>query len=182
MSGVNGTGIIQDLQKELTSEIAHTVNLTTHEKAGQLYDEAKNRLVDINHWHMWNNRVSARFTLFSQQGKKVQRTARQSDYFSIETIGAFPQTYLRVKDLEEERRPDGDVFTMWIDPIEGDDPDAKSGASDGSNFISISRIGRKVHVAYHYGTPFEKRSPVGSDKFVSEWKSLVYGVLEYKGL
>jgi hypothetical protein len=65
-------------------DIEHDVQASDENSARRLFTIARNRLLDVNHWHEVAGSPSARFMLSDPKGIEVNRTAELHDYFKID--------------------------------------------------------------------------------------------------
>lgn len=69
------------------SNTTHTVKTESQKEARALYQSAKTRLLDVNHWKDISGRQSAMFTLNDSHGHFVRRLAREGDLIRISIPG-----------------------------------------------------------------------------------------------
>lgn len=69
------------------SNTSHTVKTENQKEARALYQSAKTRLLDVNHWKDISGRQSALFTLNDSHGQFVRRLAREGDLIRISIPG-----------------------------------------------------------------------------------------------
>jgi hypothetical protein len=75
--------IVPQQQEGTKKDIDHSITAQSDEEAVELFNIARNRLVDVNHWHELCGITSANFTLTDASGKEVNRTAEEGDHFKI---------------------------------------------------------------------------------------------------
>jgi hypothetical protein len=97
--------IVPSQQKGGKKDIEHVVTTQDVNDAKKLFDIARNRLVDINHWDELCGKASAKFRLTDQNGNDINRTAEKDDYFKID---------LRAVGFEENK----DYDCLYIETIE----------------------------------------------------------------
>ena len=106
-------GDIVPPQREGTKkDIEHSVTTQDVNDARKLFDIARKRLMDINHWQEWSGQPTSTFRLTDQKGNEVNRTAEQGDYFKIDLPGpgsAEGEGYdwVHVEAIEELSDPNG---------------------------------------------------------------------------
>lgn len=201
-------GNIPEQEKGFSSDTVHACDTASVEKAMKLYDEAKSRLLDVNHWNIWSTGVTSRFTLTDANGRKILRQAQEGDFFRIDIPGPGPEAgegydWVAIEKIEEEKHTDQDSETlvMQVRPSPGPESNDRSPAhffeEDASSSFRVTRAGRKVVAAVHgrNETPNNKTESVADNvrnAFVAlgaaagfskmQWKNLVKGIIEYKGL
>lgn len=199
---------IPEQEKGVSSDTLHTMDMLSVEKAKQLYAEAKSRLLDVNHWDIWSAGVTSKFILADANGKRILRQARQGDYFKIDIPGPGPQSgqgydWVAIEKIEEVKRPDDDAETlvMQVRPSSGPESSDRSPAhffdEQATSSFRVTRTGRRVIAGVHG----RNESPNGHTGSVTDnlrnvimalgamagfskmqWKNLVKGIIEYKGL
>jgi hypothetical protein len=71
-------------------DIEHKVTATDEDDARKLFVIARNRLLDVNHWHDLAGALSAKFILTDHEGSNVSRTAEINDHFKIDLPAPGP--------------------------------------------------------------------------------------------
>ncbi|MBC9929521.1 hypothetical protein [Chitinophaga qingshengii] len=85
----------------------------SEEAAIVLYEVARRRLLDINHWHLLSGPLSGRFQLVTPAGALLNRRAQEGDYIRISLPGPRTQTgqgydWVQIEEiLSQERRYTG---------------------------------------------------------------------------
>lgn len=104
---------IVPLQQEGTKkDIEHIVTTQDINDARKLFDIARNRLVDINHWDQLCGQPSATFRLTDQEGNEINRTAEKGDYLKIDlpapgSAEGKGYDWVYIEAIEEISDPDG---------------------------------------------------------------------------
>ncbi len=108
-------------QKEGTKkDIEHTVTTVDDNDARKLFAIARNRLMDVNHWHDYSGGgISATFKLSDPKGKPLERTAEQNDLFKIDLPAPGPAEgrgfdWVRIEAIEEHIDPNGPQESIAI--------------------------------------------------------------------
>lgn len=100
-------------QKEgAKKDIDHTVVAADENDARKLFMIARNRLVDVNHWHQYAKPITAVFWLTDSNGNKVDRTVEKGDHFKIDLPGpgsveGSGYDWVRVEAIEDKSNADG---------------------------------------------------------------------------
>jgi hypothetical protein len=153
MQKKNYTGIVPPQQSGQQIDAESTVEGATVEEARELYNRAKNRLLDINHWQQLAGKLLASFQLTDAQGHEVNRTVQQGDYLKIDIPGPGSKSgegndWVRVEAVEE--RFEGDMESMGIRVRPTGNPGSETGdtshfynADSTSNF-TVTREGTRV--------------------------------------
>jgi hypothetical protein len=63
---------------------AYTVMLSSFEESRQRFQEARERLLDVNHWHQLAGPLSANFTLTDDVGHILDHKAQEGDHIRID--------------------------------------------------------------------------------------------------
>lgn len=200
--------IIPAKKEKSLNDTTHSVDLISSEKAKQLYDEAKSRLLDVNHWDKWCSRISAKFMLTDENGRPVNRKAQNGDYFKIDVASRGHASgkgsdWVKIEALEEETPADEDSNTFNMKVRSAGNPlnDSKNASCffdvDATSSFVITRAGRKVIAAVvSWNEKPKVKTGVISDNvrsaFMSidafagfsktQWKNLVIEIIAYKGL
>ncbi len=93
-------------------DIEHVVTTQDINDARILFDLARNRLLDINHWDELCGRASATFRLTDQEGNEINRRAEKGDYLKLDIPGPGSaegkgSDWVYIEALEEIIDPDG---------------------------------------------------------------------------
>ncbi|MES2702366.1 MAG: hypothetical protein V4649_06995 [Bacteroidota bacterium] len=148
-------------QKEgIEKNFAHTVTARTVADAEDWFVDAKNRLLDINHWKQSSEHLSAEFRLTDSHGKPVSRHAHKGDYIRIDLPGPGPVTgdgfdWVLVEAIEYDDYPDEHRETFAIRVRPADNPTVKKNdtahffSSDATSTFVIERKGKQISALYH---------------------------------
>src|SRR5687768_14768060 len=82
------------------------VELSTPEEAKTVFEVVKEKLRNVNEWHIVAGALSANFQLVDQTGEEVKRPAEKGDYFKIRIPGPGHPTdekydWVQVEELED---------------------------------------------------------------------------------
>jgi hypothetical protein len=77
--------IVPDQREGVQKNIEYVTEAVDENDARRLFILARNRLVDVNHWHEFS--TPARFQLTDSSGRELDRTAEKGDFFKI-NVGA----------------------------------------------------------------------------------------------
>lgn len=201
MEKKNYTGIVpgQHSGKEIDTE--KSVDCADEQEARALFDEARARLLDVNHWQEVAGKAMATFQLTDENGQEVQRTVQQGDYFKIDIPGPGSKSgegydWVRVESVEETEQPGVHSVGVRVRPAsnpQNKDEEVAHFYSDQStsNFI-VTREGNKVTASvYDRNTSTNDESGNVADAIRNttvgagaiaifsriQWKSLVEGLL-----
>jgi hypothetical protein len=120
------------------SNTEETVTLSGEAQAVQLYEIAKQRLLDVNNWEKLCGPGSADFKLTDMEGNDVQRTAEQHDHFKIDIPGPGTVTgegfdWVKIESIEEQSLNNGEAaVVMRVRPA----TNPKGGGNDVAHFFS----------------------------------------------
>lgn len=150
--------IIPPQQEGVEKNIVYTEDAVDTNDSRRMFLIARNRLVDVNHWHEFS---SARFQLTDASGDDVFRTAEGGDYFRISINIPGPvkgdgYDWVFVEAVEDHSDPGGTEEYMAIrvrpasNPADRSTEDIAHFFSEGStsSFV-VSRSGNTVTAAVH---------------------------------
>jgi hypothetical protein len=111
--------MIPDQESGTKKDIEHTVVTQDLNDARKLFDIARNRLVDVNHWDKLCGKASATFTLTDEDGNRLNRTAEQGDYFKIDlpapgSAEGKGYDWVLIEAIEEQTNPNGNKESIVI--------------------------------------------------------------------
>ena len=128
------------------------------EEAGQFYEIAKQRLLQVNDWQKWAGAATAHFQLTDANGAEVNRAVKEGDYFKIDIPGPGTITgdgfdWVKVEKIEETNADEGEQTAIQVRPASNPNNDRSDVAhffsdSASSSFI-VKRDGKKVTAAVH---------------------------------
>jgi hypothetical protein len=104
--------VVPTQQEGTKKDIEHVVRTEDVNDAKKLFDIARNRLMDVNHWDQLCGKVSAKFTLTDMAGNEIARTAEKGDYFKIDLPAPGPaegkgHDWVYIEAIEENTDPNG---------------------------------------------------------------------------
>jgi hypothetical protein len=197
MKKKNDTGIVpgQHTGKKIDTE--SVVDCDTEAAAKSLYQEAKARLLDVNHWHEVAGKALAVFHLTDATGQEVNRTVQQGDHFKIDIPGPGSTSgegydWVRVESVEETVDSIGIRVRPAPNPKNKDEEVAHFYSDQSTSNFIVTRAGSKVTASvYDRNTSTNEDSGnvadairnstvgAGAIAFFSkiQWKSLVEGLL-----
>lgn len=184
--------------------IEHTVSAADENDARQLFVIARNRLMDVNHWHRYSEGVSSKFQVTDAMGREVNRTVEVNDYFKIDLPGPGSAEgkgydWVHIEAIDDRPDPDGSKESISIRARPS--PNPQSTGENVAHFFKdrstssfvLQREGSRVTAAV-YGrneTPNTETSNVidkvrnvlvGSTAIAGlsnvQWKNLVKGLIE----
>lgn len=100
-------GIIPEQHAGTKTDIIASVTCESTEDAHQIYDEAKQRLLDVNNWHHLCGIVTATFKLTDETGRNVSGDAKTGYFFKIDIPGPGTLTgegydWVRIENIEND--------------------------------------------------------------------------------
>jgi hypothetical protein len=190
--------IIPENKEGTQTNTERSIEFATEEESKQFFQIAKKRLLDVNHWHKIAGNATADFQLTDEEGKPVNRTAKEGDHFKIDIPGPGSITgegndWVKIESIQE----DENYIGIRVRPASNPTNERKDIAhffndNSTSSFI-IKKEGKKI-TAGVYGRnekPNTKTETVvdkirnatvatgaisGFSKL--QWKSLVNGLIE----
>ncbi|MEO5599924.1 MAG: hypothetical protein ABIR06_03255 [Cyclobacteriaceae bacterium] len=87
--------------------------------AVSLFNIARTRMMDINHWDQLCGKASATFTLTDSNGSEINRTAEKGDYFKIDlpapgSAEGKGYDWVFIEEIIESNHPDGAYESIVI--------------------------------------------------------------------
>lgn len=91
---------------------AYSIMLPTLEDSKERYRLARQRLLDVNHWHDFAGPLSASFTLTDDTGREVDHPAREGDHIRINLPGPGSKTgngydWVAIEQIEDKATTSG---------------------------------------------------------------------------
>lgn len=171
-------------------DIVHALEAADENGARKLFLMARNRLVDVNHWHECAGAMSARFRLTNAHGLEVDRTAEKNDHFKINIPAPGPAEgsgydWVRIEAIEDKSDSHGKVecFAMRVrpssDPTEKGDNVAHFFKDESTSSFVVERNGTKV-VAAVYGR--NEVPNTDTTNIIDKVRNAVVGVTAIAGL
>jgi hypothetical protein len=121
--------IVPPQEEGSKKDIAHSVKALDENDARKLFDIARNRLVDINHWHTFSN--PAHFQLTDNRGRELNRTAEKGDFFKINIHAPGPvegkgYDWVYIEAIDDQSNPNGHTEHVAIRVRPASSPEIKS--------------------------------------------------------
>ncbi|GAA0552513.1 hypothetical protein [Chitinophaga japonensis] len=98
---------------------AFSIVLPSAEESRQRYRQAKERLLDVNHWHELSGALSANFTLTDEEGQPVDHTAQEGDHIRIDlpdpgSIAGRGYDWVAIEKIEDKSTASGNTAYVAI--------------------------------------------------------------------
>lgn len=196
------TGTVPGQYEGQQIDTESSVECKTMEEAQSFFETAKNRLLNVNHWHEVAGTLLAHFYVTDAGGEEVNRPVQKSDYFKIDIPGPGSKSgegydWVQVEAVDEVNEPAIQCIAIRVRPA----PNPKKTTNQVSHFYSeastsnfiVTREGKKLTAAIYdrnvspnkeANTPEDKvRNTVagaGAIAFFSkiQWKNLAEGLLK----
>lgn len=186
-----------------SSVTKYEMRLKDANEAASLYKRAQLRLLDVNAWHTFTGKGSAKFTVISQEGHETKQQPVEGNYLRI-NIPLVPHSssgeqyeWVIVEKIGEQVDPDPYTFIQvrpTVPPFYNANEVAHFFSKDATSTFSIEQKGNKV-IAQVNGRNEKPNKHVHSflnrirNMLVAffamiglnkpQWKSLVKGLLKY---
>jgi hypothetical protein len=128
------------------------------QKAKALFNIAKERLLDVNHWQELTGKMLADFQLTDQKGQHVEGPAQEGLLFKIDIPGPGSKAgegfdWARVEKIESYSSEDIDSIGIRVRPVANpttaDDSVAHFYSEESTSTFTVSREGTKVTAAVY---------------------------------
>jgi hypothetical protein len=162
------------------TDINWSVTADMIEEAEDFFVDAKNRLLNVNHWARYAGLANVSFSITDSHKHMVTRNARNADHILINTGKEdLPHDAYTVDALEYDDYPDTNVETFAIRMHPNSGLKDADGNSDNTATIVIERNMMQLSATYH-----ARNSPICANELWhglsnSTWLALVKGLLEY---
>lgn len=141
-------------------DIQHQVTFETYAEAGQLFEAAKQRLLNISHWREIIDGVSSDFQLVNNGGQDVDRPAQIGDHFKIHIPAPGPDSgngndWVRIEAIQDETDTKTDLQIASIrvrpaaNPQKPNQEVAHFFSEDSTSTFVVKRIGNMVSAEVH---------------------------------
>lgn len=199
--------IIPEQVKGSKSDTHHSVTLASIEEAKELFDMAKNRLLDISNWDKLCGPVSGKFMLTDELGNEIKTLARIGDYIKIDVPGPGSETgdgfdWVQIETIEEgNSENDTETLAMKVRPAANPANNQANTAhffkNDATSTFMVKRTGMVVTAEVHGRNELsnaDQQRPLDSLRNTlmalsamlglssSQWKLLVTGLVSLKKL
>lgn len=146
--------IVPHQHKGTEKNITHTVHAVDDNDARRLFMIARNRLVDVNHWHEWSS--PAHFHLVDKEGNPLDRTAEKGDMFAIDIKApgpreGFGRDWVFIESVDDHSDPDRSEEHMAIRVRPAPNPRSSETSNtahfftdDATSTFIVSRKGKDV--------------------------------------
>jgi hypothetical protein len=152
------TGSVPEQHEGEKIDTESSVVMKTAEEAKTFFDTAKNRLLDINHWHVLAGRLLAIFQLTDARGLEVNRPVQQGDFFKIDIPGPGSKSgdgydWVQVESVDEINKPDIQSVAIRVrpasNPQNATDKVTHFYASEATSNFIVTREGSKITAAIY---------------------------------
>jgi hypothetical protein len=185
----NKRSIVPSQKTGAKKDIEHIVMAADENDARKLFMIARNRLVDVNHWHEYSGSLSATFQLTDQYGKEVSRTAEKGDYFKINipapgSAEGHGFDWVSIEAIEDISNPDGDIERIALrvrpasNPKEKGENVAHFFNEDSTSSFVLERLGNRVKAAV-YGR--NETPNTSTSNLIDKVRNVVVGVTAILG-
>jgi len=141
------------------TDIVEEKQLSTEEEARALFLQAKQRLLDINHWEEISEGISASFNLTDNFGNLKTGVPKAGDYLKIDIPGPEPgaggdHDWVKVEAIEDYSAPDASQESVSVRVRPSHDPRMDEGTahffdSKATSSFVVKRENNKVSASIH---------------------------------
>ena len=149
---------IPQQQEGSESNTTATYDAADSQEATEMLKKMKQRLLDVNHWEKIAVMPSADFTLCDHFGRKVDRLAKEGDYFRINIPGPGNNKgdgfdWVQIQKIEERYSKDEDHILITVkpasDPTVPDNETTHFFSEEASSSFVVQRAGNKLTAAVY---------------------------------
>lgn len=121
MEDKDKSNIVPDQQTGKAIDASSTSELSEVEEAKAFFNQAKERLQNVNQWKDIAGTLSATFQVVDATGTEVQRNAQKGDYLKIDIPGPGTNSgegydWVQIEEVESTSLPDGERFAFRVRP------------------------------------------------------------------
>lgn len=179
------TGIVPPKEKGMSTSMEAHAECSTREEAIALYQEARRKLLDINHWEDYAG-MGATFALTDPAGNQVFHVPEMGDLIRI-NIPATGSGYdwVMIEEYIEtiDRQRDNDLFAFRVRPTTDPHTDEEAPAhfytDDATSTFLIQRAGTKLTAAEKGRNEIPN---TGSEAFLDKVRNLMVGTAASLGM
>ncbi len=105
----------------LQKDIVESMNCRSELAARDLFQQARQRLFNVNAWGEISKGLSSQFVLHDSEGAVVQRPVKKGDYFRIDlpgpgSVAGDGYDWVRVVAIEDDQERDGEWVLIRVQP------------------------------------------------------------------
>jgi len=153
--------IIPKQKKGNKSDNSSTIKWTTNQEANVHFRRASHRLLDVNNWEkICDGIMKAKFILCDITGKKVNRLAKEHDYFKIDIPGpgsvegdGYDWVQIESIATNADKKNDSDLISVSVRPASSPQNDKKSIAhffsDEATTTFLVKRSGKMLTAEIH---------------------------------
>lgn len=196
--------IIPDQEKGTKTDASENVKTYTTEEAQVVFEEAKEKLLDINNWHNLSGIATATFQLTDDRGNELNRPAAKGDLIKIDipapgTISGGGFDWVRIEEIINMSDPENDSTLFGIrvrpagNPKKATDNTAHFFTEAATSSFVVMRKGNEVTASVHGRNEIPNTTVNGvidttrnaiialsamAGLATTQWKDLINGLLE----
>lgn len=156
----NKPRIVPEQHKGVKTGASESVDAGSIEEAQQIFNAARQRMLDINNWHKLAGEAGATFTLTDASGEPVGRAPQKGDHIKIDLPGPGPAAgkgddWVRIEEIESQANEGGNGESFGIrvrpttDPRTPGNETAHFYTDDATSSFVVMREGNKVTASEH---------------------------------
>ena len=154
----NYTGIIPPQTSGIAITASSHADFSTAKEAAAFFQEARKRLLHINHWHKIAGNLSATFQLTDKDGNEVEGEAKEGHLLKIDIPGPGSATgegydWVIIESIENISTPEVESVGMRVrpvgNPMNSDEDVAHFYSDESTSSFTVTREGSKVTAAIY---------------------------------
>jgi len=147
--------LIPDQKRGNYTGVEEALETSSYKEAVNLFFMARNRLFDINQWHVFTGYKPETFMHMNEKGELLERKPRRGDFIRIDLIGPGPRLgnnydWMQIEAVEdvEDRYHDEDYCAIRVRPVRAPglpaNADKHNFNTEGTKTFIVHRQGKTI--------------------------------------
>lgn len=190
------TGIVPSQEDGMHTSVEAHAECSSREEAIALYQEARRRLLDINHWDEYAGFGDTFFSLTDASGNLVGHSPEMGDLIRIKSGNGYEWVMIEEYIETIDRKRDNDLFAFRVRPVDNPETRRDNGSAlyreEATSTFLLQRAGTRITTAEKGRNEIPDTSADGHGEMirnsaasivdslgisVDQWKALMEGLL-----